>query len=143
MLADDSMLGRDTPSPGLERAAKYVIAEFQRLGLRPAGDSGTYEQRYGLSRWTVDTAASSLEVSAKGAKAAVAFGGDVRVIGGEVSGKPISGHADPGGRSARPRGGARTRGCATGSCCWLPTSRGRCRSTSATGWTRSPPPPGP
>ena len=72
VLADDSMLGRDTPSPGLERAAKYVIAEFQRLGLRPAGDSGTYEQRYGLSRWTVDTAASTLEVSAKGAKAAVA-----------------------------------------------------------------------
>jgi hypothetical protein len=93
VLADDSMLGRDTPSPGLERAAKYVIVEFQRLGLRPAGDNGTYEQRYGLSRWTVDTAASSLEVSAKGAKAAVAFGGNVRVIGGEVSGKPISGHA--------------------------------------------------
>src|SRR5512145_3357521 len=69
LLADDSMLGRDTPSPGLERAARYVIAEFQRLGLRPAGDSGTYEQRYGLSRWTVDTSASSLEVSAKGARA--------------------------------------------------------------------------
>ena len=61
ILADDSMLGRDTPSPGLERAADYVIAEFQRLGLRPAGDRGTYVQRFGLSRWTVDTSASSLE----------------------------------------------------------------------------------
>ena len=93
VLADDSMLGRDTPSPGLERAARYVIAEFQRLGLQPAGDSGTYEQRYGLSRWTVDTAASSLRVSAKGAAATVAFGGDVRVIGGEISGRSVAGDA--------------------------------------------------
>src|SRR5262245_16704093 len=93
VLSDDSMLGRDTPSPGLERAAKYVIAAFQRLGLRPAGDSGTYAQRYGLSRWTVDTAASAFEVSAKGASARVPFGSDVRLIGGEVSGKRISDHA--------------------------------------------------
>ena len=93
ILADDSMLGRDTPSPGLERAAAYVIAEFQRLGLRPAGDRGTYVQRFGLSRWTVDTAASSLEVSARGAKAIADFGADVRVIGGEISGKPIAGDA--------------------------------------------------
>jgi Peptidase family M28 len=93
ILANDSMLGRDTPSPGLERAAAHVIAEFHRLGLRPAGDRGTYVQRFGLSRWMVDTAASSLEVSARGASATVAFGGDVRVIGGEVSGKQIAGHA--------------------------------------------------
>jgi hypothetical protein len=92
ILANDSMLGRDTPSPGLERAVAYVIAEFHRLGLRPAGDRGTYVQHFGLSRWTVDTAASSLEVSARGARATVAFGGDVRVIGGEVSGRPIAGH---------------------------------------------------
>ena len=61
------------------------------------------------------------------------------VIGGEVSGKPISGQAIAGGRSARPRGGAAIRGCGTGSCCWLVDFAGRCRSTSATGWTRSPP----
>ncbi len=93
ILANDSMLGRDTPSPGLERAAAYVIAEFHRLGLRPAGDGGAYVQRFGLSRWTVDTAASSLEVSARGARATMAFSGDVRVIGGEVSGQQIAGSA--------------------------------------------------
>jgi hypothetical protein len=93
ILADDSMLGRDTPSPGLERAAAYVIRQFHRLGLRPAGDRGTYVQRFGLSRWTVDTAASSLQVFARGARATVAFSRDVRVIGGEISGKPIVGHA--------------------------------------------------
>jgi hypothetical protein len=93
VLADDSMLGRDTPSPGLERAARYVTGELQRLGLRPAGDRGTYVQRFGVSRWGVDTAASSLELSARGARARVAFGSDVRVIGGTVSGQPIAGDA--------------------------------------------------
>ena len=33
ILAHDSMMGRDTPSPGLERAAEYVAGEFRRLGL--------------------------------------------------------------------------------------------------------------
>jgi hypothetical protein len=93
VLADDSMLGRDTPGPGLERAARYVVGEFHRLGLRPAGELGTYLQRFGVSRWTVDTAGSSLELSARGARTRVAFDSDVRVIGGEVSGKPITGDA--------------------------------------------------
>jgi hypothetical protein len=91
ILADDSMMGRDTPSPGLERAAAYVVGEFHRLGLRPAGELGTYVQRYGVSRWAVDTSSSSLELAAGGARAKAAFGSEVRVISGEVSGKPIAG----------------------------------------------------
>ena len=35
VLADDSMLGRDTPSPGLERAAKYVIADGNKVSAAP------------------------------------------------------------------------------------------------------------
>jgi hypothetical protein len=93
ILADDSMLGRDTPSPGLERAVRYVSGEFRRLGLEPAGDRGTYVQRFGVSRWRVDTATSSLELSGRGARARVAFGSGVRVIGGGVSGKPVAGDA--------------------------------------------------
>jgi hypothetical protein len=93
ILADDSMLGRDTPSPGLERAAEYVIGEFQRLGLHPAGERGTYVQRFGVSRWTVDTAGSTLDMAARGARASAAFGDDVRVIGGVVSGQPVGGSA--------------------------------------------------
>jgi hypothetical protein len=93
ILAHDSMLGRDTPSPGLERAAGYVVGEFRRLGLRPAGEDGTYVQRFGVSRWAVDTSASSLELSARGARSRVTFGSDVRVIGGEISGEPLGGDA--------------------------------------------------
>jgi hypothetical protein len=93
ILAADSMMGRDTPSPGLERAAAYVVSEFRRLGLRPAGEHGTYVQRFGVSRWTVDTAASSLELAARGARVRAAFGSSVRVIGGAASGNPIAGSA--------------------------------------------------
>jgi hypothetical protein len=93
ILAHDSMLGRDTPGPGLERAAGYVISEFRRLGLHPAGEHGTYVQRFGVSRWTVDTAASSLELAAHGRRVGAAFGHAVRVIGGDVSGRPIGGNA--------------------------------------------------
>ena len=93
ILAHDSMMGRDTPSPGLERAAAYVVGEFHKLGLRPAGELGTYVQRFGVSRWTVDTGASSLELAAGATRSKAAFGSEVRVIGGEVSGKPIGGAA--------------------------------------------------
>lgn len=50
IIADDSMRGRDTPSPELEQTAAYIAGEFRRLGLRPAGDSGTFIQRYALDR---------------------------------------------------------------------------------------------
>ena len=48
-LADDSMMGREPGSLGNWKATAYVAAEFRRLGLRPAGDSGTYFQRVPLS----------------------------------------------------------------------------------------------
>jgi peptidase M28-like protein len=47
-IADDSMRGRATPSPELDKMAAYVAAEFRRFGLTPAGDSGGYLQRYPL-----------------------------------------------------------------------------------------------
>jgi len=56
VIAHDSMRGRDTPSPELEEVATYIAAEFRRFGLRPAGDSGSYLQRYGIVRKAVDTA---------------------------------------------------------------------------------------
>ena len=40
ILAHDSMLGRDTPSRGLELTAQYVADQFRRFGLKPGGDDG-------------------------------------------------------------------------------------------------------
>ncbi len=50
VIADDSMLGRNTPSRGLELTAAYVAAQFKRLGLKPGGDSGRFIQRYSLAK---------------------------------------------------------------------------------------------
>src|SRR5215217_5975158 len=43
-LADDALEGRRPGTRGGELAAKYIAAQFERLGLEPAGDSGTYYQ---------------------------------------------------------------------------------------------------
>jgi hypothetical protein len=50
IIADDSMRGRDTPSPELDEVAAYIAGEYKRLGLRPAGDGNDYLQRYSLDR---------------------------------------------------------------------------------------------
>ena len=44
LIADDSMMGRESGSAGDYKTAEYVAAEFQRLGLEPAGENGTYFQ---------------------------------------------------------------------------------------------------
>ena len=44
-LADDALEGRRPGTRGGELAAKYIAAQFRRLGLEPAGDSGTYYHR--------------------------------------------------------------------------------------------------
>jgi Zn-dependent M28 family amino/carboxypeptidase len=41
-LADDALEGRRPGTRGGELAAKYIASQFERLGLEPAGDSGTY-----------------------------------------------------------------------------------------------------
>lgn len=44
ILAADSMEGRYTGSRGGDRAAKWIVQQFQEAGLVPAGDSGSYQQ---------------------------------------------------------------------------------------------------
>jgi Peptidase family M28 len=91
IISDDSMMGRDTPSPGLERAAAYVIGEFQRLGLRPAGGNGTYVQRFGVTRWALDTAGSRLRLRSGGLERVADFARGARFAGGRVPEAPVSG----------------------------------------------------
>src|ERR1700681_4937188 len=42
IIADDSMRGRDTPSPELEQVASWIAGEFRSFGLRPGGANGTF-----------------------------------------------------------------------------------------------------
>jgi hypothetical protein len=44
-LAAPQMEGRGTAQPGGDRAAQYIADRFQKLGLKPLGDKGTYLQQ--------------------------------------------------------------------------------------------------
>src|SRR5688500_600811 len=44
IFADDSMEGRNSPLASNARGNAYIVRELTRLGLRPAGDLGTYLQ---------------------------------------------------------------------------------------------------
>jgi Zn-dependent M28 family amino/carboxypeptidase len=44
-LSDDALEGRAPGTRGGDLAAKYVAAQFERLGLAPAGDSGSWYHR--------------------------------------------------------------------------------------------------
>jgi len=91
-LASDELKGRDTPSPGLDAAADYIAKEFARLGLRPAGDDGSYIQRYALQRRAL--AADQVRFSIGGTAGArtLVAGKDYAAMPGvpaRVSGAPV------------------------------------------------------
>jgi hypothetical protein len=48
-LADDRLRGRLAGAEGERCAAEYIAAEFTRLGLRPAGENGTFFQNVPLA----------------------------------------------------------------------------------------------
>jgi len=75
IIADDSMRGRDTPSPELEKVAVYIAGEYRRLGLKPRGDSGRFLQRYAINRIQV-IADSSVASVHGGADATLTYGTD-------------------------------------------------------------------
>lgn len=62
-LADDLLEGRDTGSRGHEIAALYIAAEFEKYGLKPAGDDGTYMQRINFRQAHVDQSSIHLTLS--------------------------------------------------------------------------------
>lgn len=56
-FADDSMQGRQVGRVGNQKATDFIAAELARLGVRPAGENGTYFQvlPYHLRRFTADS----------------------------------------------------------------------------------------
>ena len=95
VIAADSMRGRNTPSPELDKTAQYIAGEFQRFGLRPGGDDGTFLQRYRIRQVALNVDASSVQVADgpkwSAGKEFLSLGGR----GGQVSGTPylVSGGA--------------------------------------------------
>jgi Peptidase family M28 len=76
IIADDSMRGRDTPSPELEKVAAYIASEFRRFGLKPGGDNGTFLQRYAIDRVQFVAESSVAFVHGGGADVTLTYGTD-------------------------------------------------------------------
>ena len=61
-LAHDSARGRDTPSPELEKAALYIADRFRAMGLEPAGENGTFIDRWDYEVVGADVAQTYVRV---------------------------------------------------------------------------------
>ncbi|PTX21182.1 peptidase M28-like protein [Pontibacter mucosus] len=53
-LSADDMQGRASFTPGIEKAAKFIQAEFQRIGLQPLPGEQSYLQNFSVYRITPD-----------------------------------------------------------------------------------------
>jgi peptidase M28-like protein len=90
IIADDSMMGRDTPSRGLDMTAQYVADQFQAFGLQPGGHDGGWFQRYPITRRRLDLAHSRVVFAAGSRADSVSFNSAVRFDGGAVPEKTVS-----------------------------------------------------
>ncbi|HUF35622.1 MAG TPA: M20/M25/M40 family metallo-hydrolase [Gemmatimonadales bacterium] len=93
IIAHDSMLGRDTPSRGLELTAQYVADQFRRFGLTPGGEDGGWFQRYAVTRRKLDLAGSRVVFRAGGRTAVAKFDRAARYTRGEIPEQPVTGPA--------------------------------------------------
>jgi len=80
VIADDSMRGRGTPSPELEETARWSAGEFERFGLRPGGENGTWFMRYPIRRTQLDSTSYVMAIGS-GAHGHWLLGRDAAVAG--------------------------------------------------------------
>lgn len=82
-LSDSLLQGRAPGTPGYDIAARYVATELEAMGLRPAGDKGTWFQDVPLRKAVADEPGSSLALVRDGKEETLArdvdyvFSGDV------------------------------------------------------------------
>lgn len=77
-LADDSMEGRQTGSEGYRKAAAYVVSEFEKIGLKPAGTKG-FAQAVAFQQRRILEDKSQLTLVRDGKEDVLRFGDDVTV----------------------------------------------------------------
>jgi hypothetical protein len=65
-IASDEMAGRDSPSPELRIAARYIRSRLRRLGFAPGASTSSYLYEYELAQSSLDLEASSLTVGVDG-----------------------------------------------------------------------------
>jgi Zn-dependent M28 family amino/carboxypeptidase len=68
-LASDLLEGRAPGTRGDDLAMQYIAAQFEAIGLEPAGDNGTYYQKVPLIGVTMDATGTSLSFAKEGGTA--------------------------------------------------------------------------
>ncbi|NTV46412.1 MAG: M28 family peptidase, partial [Chlorobiales bacterium] len=77
-LSSDLLEGRETGKQGQKLAANYISSVFERLGLKPMGDSGTYFQKFFVrERWVGMGSQIAVHYSSNGTTAAESLIWDV------------------------------------------------------------------
>ncbi|MGZ8399120.1 MAG: M20/M25/M40 family metallo-hydrolase, partial [Gemmatimonadales bacterium] len=83
IIADDSLLGRDTPSRGLDLTAQYVADQFRRFGLKSSF------QRYPITRRRLEPGRSRAIFAAGCRRDTASFTTAARFGGGVVPENPV------------------------------------------------------
>ncbi|MFD2514961.1 M28 family peptidase [Pontibacter locisalis] len=77
-LADDRLMGRKPGTEGYQMAVDYVIDQYQKLGVKPAGENGTYLQTVLLRKAVTDNA-TMIATDTSGIERELMFGHDFTV----------------------------------------------------------------
>jgi hypothetical protein len=85
-LSADEMQGRGTMQPGGDKAANWIAERFQKLGLKPLGDKGSYLQKIDFKE-TVMTPETYLKIGEENLK----LGSDFGVAPFSAGNKSVSG----------------------------------------------------
>jgi hypothetical protein len=88
VIASDAMEGRDTPSRGLDSAARYIAGHLSQWGVKPAGDDGTFFQNIPLIAKHLNVEQSFVDVNGE----RLSYGDYLFrriVLPGEVSGNVV------------------------------------------------------
>ena len=72
-LADDKLEGRDTGTPGYDLAAEYVARRYTEMGLKPAGDDGSFFQRVPLLKALRQEQGAVFAIEREGGKTSLKF----------------------------------------------------------------------
>ena len=75
-IASDELGGRDTPSSGLRKAARFIRARLARLNATPAGTDGSYFHTYNMVRSKLDREASKGMLRWEDSERELVFGHD-------------------------------------------------------------------
>ncbi len=100
-LASDELMGRDTPSPGLDAAADWIEERFREAGLKPLPGLRGYRHHYKRPGWVVKGDDVALTLRAGGKTVRLKPGEDVRVF---WNGSAVDVKAVPIARQRRRRG---------------------------------------